>query len=274
MHFGVFYFSATGITKSISKEIGRSLKQNGHTIHLKNIITPKSRESKPDFSEFDGIYFGFPVFGGRIPIVGEEWLTRLEGKNRNCAMFFTYGGRALEWAHQSTFYLLTRANFHVVLSAEFVGSHSFNIAKGWSLAKGRPNDSDLKIAEQFALESLIRFKNNSLFNIDLSGFTFRPQRTKISKGEWAKLYPHKTQRECRMCHLCELECPVNAFDAESGKTNKKLCICCMHCVTICPDQVINVGDVSKLFTYFTERLGLTQEVVDKKESRILTTFPS
>ena len=38
MDFGIFYFSATGITKIISKEIGRSLKQKGHTIHIKNII--------------------------------------------------------------------------------------------------------------------------------------------------------------------------------------------------------------------------------------------
>ena len=273
MHFGIFYFSATGITKIISKEIERSLKQKGYTIHVKNIITPKSRESKPEFSEFDGIFFGFPVFGGRIPIVVEEWLSKLEGKNKNCAMFFTYGGRAIEWAHQSTYYLLTRANFRVVLSAEFVGSHSFNIADGWNLAESRPNEFDLKVAEQFALESIVRFRDDSFFDIDLSGFSYRLQRTKISKGMWAKLYPHKTQKECQMCRLCEMECPVNAFDAESGKTNKKLCICCMHCVTICPDQVINVGDVSKLFTYFTERLGLTQEVVNKKKSRILTTFP-
>ena len=47
-----------------------------------------------------------------------------------CSMFFTYGARDLEWAHQVTFHLLSQANFRVVLSDEFIGSHSFNVAEG------------------------------------------------------------------------------------------------------------------------------------------------
>ncbi len=274
MNIGIFYFSATGITELISKQIANTLKNEKHTVFLQSIITPKSREKKVDFLEFDGIFFGFPVFGGKIPIVAEQWLTKLEGKHQKCAMFFTYGGRALEWAHQSTYFLLTRAHFKVVLSAEFIGKHSFNVAKGWSLAEERPNALDLGVAKKFALLSISRFQNDSDFEIDLSEFSFRPQKTKENKGEWANFYPFKTQEECRMCYLCEKECPVSAFDAELGKANRKCCISCMHCVTVCPDHVITVGNVKKLFNYFIERLGLTKEVVKEKKSKILTKYPS
>ena len=274
MNIRILYFSATGITEIISKQIANTLKHEEHAVSLQNIITPKSREKRVDFLEFDGIFLGFPVFGGRLPIVAEQWLTKLEGKHQKCAMFFTYGGRALEWAHQSTYYLLTRAHFSVVLSAEFIGKHSFNVAKGWNLAEGRPNALDLEVAKEFALTSISRFQVDSNFEIDLSQFSFHPQKTKETRGEWAKLYPFKSQKECQMCYTCEIECPVNAFDAKLGKTNRKRCIACMHCVTVCPDHVITVGDVTKLFNYFIERLGLNKEVVNEKESEIFIKWPS
>jgi Fe-S-cluster-containing hydrogenase component 2 len=73
-----------------------------------------------------------------------------------------------------------------------------------------------------------------------------------------------------MCYLCEKECPAEAFNANSGKPNKKVCIQCMHCVTICPDKVLQIGDVAQLFKdYFIDKLGLTEDVVEKKKSRII-----
>ena len=273
MNIGIFYFSATGITEIISKQIANTLKREDHAVFLQNIITPKSREKKVDFLEFDGIFFGFPIFGGRIPIVAEQWLTKLEGKHQKCAMFFTYGGRALEWAHQSTYYLLTQAHFSVVLSAEFIGKHSFNVAMGWNLAEGRPNALDLEVAKEFALTSISRFQVDSNFEIDLSQFSFHPQKTKETKGKWAKVYPFKSQKECRMCYLCENECPVDAFDAKLGKANRKCCIACMHCVSICPDHVITVGNLTDLFNNFIKRLSLTNDVVNAKQSKILAKYP-
>ncbi|MFX1420179.1 MAG: DUF362 domain-containing protein, partial [Promethearchaeota archaeon] len=104
--------------------------------------------------------------------------------------------------------------------------------------------------------------------IDLSSFTYEPLETEETIGEWAKFYPSRVENDCSMCYVCENECPVNAFDAKLGTTNRKLCIACMHCVTICPDHAIQIGDVSQLFKDFIERAGLTKEVVDNKKSKI------
>ncbi|MHA1106282.1 MAG: hypothetical protein ACTSPN_11295 [Promethearchaeota archaeon] len=43
----------------------------------------------------------------------------------------------------------------------------------------------------------------------------------------------------------------------------------MHCVTICPDKVIHVGEVSKLYERFVNRFGLTEDVVEQKRSKII-----
>ena len=270
MNIGIFYFSATGITETIANHIVTILEKKGHSITQKNIIIPKSRQKIIDFSEFDACFFGFPVFGGRPPSVAEDWMRTLEGSNQKCSMFFTYGARDLEWAHQTTYYLLTQANFRVVLSAEFIGAHSYNVGKGWSLAKDRPNQLDFDVATNFALESIKSFKQDLLFHIDLTNFVYKPWKIKRVYGPYAHFYPYRMRDDCSMCYLCENECPVNAFNAESGKPKKKRCIRCMHCVTICPDKVLQIGDLSQLFQeIFIDKYGLTKDVVEKKRSKIV-----
>ncbi|MFW9820457.1 MAG: EFR1 family ferrodoxin, partial [Candidatus Thorarchaeota archaeon] len=269
MNIGIFYFSATGITELIANHIASILKREEHSVTQKNIITPDSRKSEFNFLEFDAYFFGFPVFGGRAPSVAEEWIRTLDGKNQKCSMFFTYGARDLEWAHQATFYLLTKANFKVVLSAEFIGRHSFNVSERFSIAEGRPNKGDLEIATNFAKESISRFQKDSKFNIDISDFTYIPREIEESEGLLAFAYPSREEGYCSMCYLCEEECPVNAFNPIIGKTNRKLCIKCMHCVTICPDRVIHIGDITEIYKYFIDELGLTADVVQRKMSKII-----
>lgn len=269
MNLAIFYFSATGITDTISKHIAKNLEREGNSVKLTNIITPDSRQFEWDFSEFDACFFGFPVYAGRPPSVAEDWMRTLDGKNLKCSMFFTYGARDLEWAHQTTYYLLTKANFQVVLSAEFIGEHSFNVANGWSLAENRPNQLDFDTATEFALQSIIRFQEESKFNIDLLNYSYKPIKIKETTNSFAKFYPSRGKADCSMCYLCENECPVNAFDALSGETNRNLCITCMHCVTICPDKVIHVEEVSQLFKRFAHHFGLTRDIVKQKRSKII-----
>jgi Fe-S-cluster-containing hydrogenase component 2 len=164
---------------------------------------------------------------------------------------------------------LTQANFKVILSAEFIGKHSFNVAKGWSLAEDRPNQMDFEIATGFASQSIERLQEKIHFKINLSEFSYHPMEVKEKSGPLAKFYPSRKSNECSMCNFCEKECPVGAFNADSGETNRKLCINCMHCVTVCPDEVIQVGEVSQIFSQFVKRWGLSDNIVDRKKSRII-----
>lgn len=81
MNIGIFYFSATGITETISNHIAMILEREGNSVKEINIITPDSRQSRVDFLEYDACFFGFPVFGGRPPTVAEEWMSTLDGRN-------------------------------------------------------------------------------------------------------------------------------------------------------------------------------------------------
>ena len=71
MDIALFYFSATGITETISNHIAAFLEREGNSVKLIDRITPNNRQSQFDFSEFDACIFGFPVFGGRPPTVAK-----------------------------------------------------------------------------------------------------------------------------------------------------------------------------------------------------------
>ncbi len=268
MEIAVIYFSGTGVTEGYAEIIARELEHQGANVALHNITSLQKRKKSVIFEQYDALIFGFPVYGGWLPNVAESWLSGLTGTQR-VAMYFTYGGRDLEYAHQTGFYLLSQAKFVVILSAEFLGKHSFNVAKGWNLAADRPNDQDVLVAKQFAKECFERFQKESIrWSYDLTNFSYRLRVTKEIDGPFAIFLPSKSQ-DCRMCYRCENECPTNAFNLTLGQATNGICISCMHCVFICPDEVIEVGDATKLFQHFGTQLKLTHEKVINKKSRII-----
>lgn len=270
MKIAIIYFSGTGVTEGYAKIIANELEQEeGEVVSLHNITSIKDRKAGVDFELYDAIIFGFPIYVGRLPTVVEAWLDTLHVE-KQCSMYFTFGGRELEWGHQTGYYLLSKkANFTVVLSAEFVGKHSFNVAKGWDMASDRPSSHDIGIAKDFALESLRRFQSNDIkWDYNLENFDYQPKVIKESTGPFAIFLPFKTQ-DCRMCYLCERECPTSAFNLALGKAKNGVCIQCMHCVTICPDSAIEVGDATELFQRFKTSLKLSLENVRNKKSRII-----
>ena len=272
MKIAIFYFSGTGITEGYAKVIAEELIQKGETVKLHNITSFNDRKTSFNLEIYDAAIFGFPVYFGRLPTVAEAWLNALKDTlhvEKQCTMYFTYGGRDLEWAYETGFYLLSNVNFTVVLAAEFLGKHSYNVAKGWALASDRPGSNDILIAKEFAHESLKRFQTKAeKWDCNLEGFDYQPRVTKENHGPFAIFFPFKTG-DCRMCYRCENECPTNAFNLSLGKGKNGVCIQCMHCVTICPDEVIEVGDATKLFQRFKMSLSLSLEDVKNKKSRIV-----
>jgi flavodoxin/NAD-dependent dihydropyrimidine dehydrogenase PreA subunit len=269
MKIGILYFSATGITKEYAKFIGNEIERTGEVVELINIFKKENRIV--NISKYDFCIFGFPVYNGRLPTVAESWLETIDGENKRCSMFFTYGGRALEWAHQVGYYLLQKSKFKVVLSAEFLGKHSFNVGKGWRLAEDRPNTEDYQIAKEFSLLSRDRFLNDDIhWTFDLKDFIFESQDYQIKLPDPFTIFlPHRKRQECRMCFRCENECPVDAFSATTGIATNGVCILCMYCVKICPDQVIQIGNLTEIFKKFANRHNLAPEVVHRKKSKII-----
>lgn len=271
----IIFFSATNVTRSYSEVMRDKLRDQDCDVQLFNVTAYAARQESIPLDEFTCYIFGFPVFSDFAPCVINEWLPTLKGKRKQCAMFFTYGARTTGYAHFHTKLLLEQAGFRVVLSAEFLGRHSFNVG-GWRILPDRPNEQDFTVARNFVDCAFERFSQEDLADFNLQKpFGYNrviislKKEPKTTKRGWT--HPIRITDECSMCRDCETECPTQAFDANSGESDPELCIECMHCVFICPDQVLEIDPrMEKAYDDFLSFWHLTEEMMNAKKSKIIT----
>ncbi len=275
LNIAVIYFSATNVTAAYAGAIQKDIEELNARASLINITPLDSRKQDLKLDAYDGVVFGFPVYSDLAPSVVNEWLAGLDGKGKKCAMFFTYGGRTTGYAHFHTLQLLRKANFEVEFTAEFLGPHTYNIA-GWTALTERPSIDDMATAREFAKMAVDRYSNEKSANFNLQkpfGYNavMDSKRNVEVKKERGWTNPIRVVEECDHCLLCETECPVNAFDAETGLSDFETCISCMHCVYICPNQAIKVNEGMKgAYQNFLSDWHLTEEMMSAKKSRLIT----
>ena len=275
LKLAIVYFSATNVTHSYAEFIRDVLIDQGCQVQLFNVTSVNSRQKQLPISDFQGFIFGFPVYSDFAPMVINEWLPTLESQGKQCSMFFTYGGRTTGYAHYHTKNCLEQAGFQVLLSAEFLGKHSYNLA-GWSVLKERPDKGDFKVAceyAQLALESFSMdqppvFRLQKPFGYYYSCAALEDKKKRTDR-RWPQ--PYRNVEDCQMCYECETACPTGAFDAITGLSDIEKCILCMHCVAICPDQVI-MADQNRKTTQemFLDYCDVTEDMLRHKRSKIIT----
>ncbi|MHC1727553.1 MAG: 4Fe-4S ferredoxin [Syntrophobacteraceae bacterium] len=274
LRIALVYFSATNVTHSYAQVIWEGLVNRGCGVQPFNVTDYASRREPLSFADFDGVIFGFPVFADFAPAVINDWLPTLDGQQKNCALFLTYGGRTTGYAHFHTGLLLERAGFRLLFSAEFLGRHSFHVG-GWPILPQRPNAEDFAVAREYAALAVERFSRDDQpvlrlqkpfgYNQVMSALENTPV---ITERQWKN--PVRNAEECSMCRRCETECPTRAFDADSGLSDPATCLGCMHCVYTCPDKVITVDAMKDVYAAFLSNWHLTEEMMNAKKSRIIT----
>jgi flavodoxin/Fe-S-cluster-containing hydrogenase component 2 len=272
MKLGIFYFSATGNTEKIGETISSRLNKLGVQTQTINIAAFNYRKENPNLTNYDFLIFGFPVWGSVIPGVCRDWLTTVKAADKWCATFFTYGGPTIGISHYHTKLLLNKQRFKVLASAEFLGKHTFNVAKGFNFLPERPNQNDFDVATEFAkkLKELFSKEDKKEIIIEkpenADNIMDRIQSSKKTAKEWV---PSRYGKECSMCRTCEENCPTNAFNADTGEADKLECISCMRCVTSCPDEAIEFRrDMTEVFERLKGHYELTDEKLKKLESKI------
>lgn len=271
----LIYFSATDVTHAYAKFMSDVISDHNCKVHMFNVTPYAARQEKLPLGDFDGVIFGFPVFADFAPSVINEWLPTLDGNGRRCTQFFTYGGRSTGHAHFHTKTLLEQAGFQVLISAEFLGRHSFNVG-GWHMLPNRPNEQDFIVAQEYIQITLERFRYKKPAILSLQkpfGYNHAIKYLNEPRKEVERSMTHPVRIEtgCSMCHDCETECPTQAFDADAGMSNPETCIECMRCVYICPDKVIMVDKrMRSVYQKFLASWHLSEEMLEAKQSKIIT----
>lgn len=271
MKSAIITFSATGNTAKIGGIIREIFIELGVDVQEFDITSFADRNAEIDLAPFDTVVFGMPVHSCRAPRVVREWMSTLQGNGKKCAMFFTFGGFGVHPCHYTTREILTRSGFTVVSSAEFAGAHTYNVNNGWRAMIDRPDESDFEVAREFARNTWRRFTGED------TGVLGELEKTEMDEAfldmiesfrfQVVSELPNRRGETCSLCMLCEDLCPTQAILAEEGVADKDKCICCMRCLTDCPDGVLKVNDLSVNWPMKLEMHETTEEELKLLTSR-------
>jgi ferredoxin/flavodoxin len=272
---GLVYFSATNNTRKVMQYLQELFQSMDYSVKIMDITLKDERAKKIDFSQFKLVIFGFPIYGRKPPKVVREWFDSIQADERQLAgMLFTYGGVMRGNIHHETKEILKQKGFQVIGSAEILAKHSFNVGTGWSLLADHPNEADFTIVKEYAEMLIQKISQEEIAPMNFTPaddqLTFQSNKTKKEQSNKKRIvfeHPSRKQESCSMCLACEEQCPTGAFNAVSGKANTDLCIKCMRCVTICPDEVITINDLTEIYRHFCERLNLTEELLASRKSQ-------
>lgn len=219
------YFSPTRTTKTITGKIAEILSQETGKASIEADLTrPCGRGGEFSYGSGDILLLGFPVYGGRIPRVLEETLSKLKGDDTAAVIVAVYGNRDYDDALVEAEDILKAGGFTVTAAGAFIGEHSFSR----KLAACRPDKADLDAAADFALRIAGKLASGNLRTAAVKGA--RPYRERMQPLPFLP----KTNESCTGCMVCAESCPMEIISGLDPKTVAAGCIQCNHCVKACP----------------------------------------
>lgn len=246
------YFSATGTTQAVVRQVSGALAQQLHVpVDEVNFTQPEMREQMIVCDPYELVVLATPVYAGRVPNVLLPYLKcKLKGNGAMAVPIVLFGNRNYDDALIELRDLLEESAFHTVAGAAFVGEHSFSR----TLAAGRPNAQDLQLADDFAqrvaqkVHALNTVPTQPVF---VEGCTpirpyYTPRDRKGNPINILKVKP-KVKDTCTGCGLCTSLCPMGSIDPDNVREYTGVCIKCGACIKKCPQQARYYDDAGYLY---------------------------
>lgn len=274
-----YYFSGTGNTQKVlckaGEELGRILKVPFEQV---SFTLTTERNIPINFEKSAVNIIGTPVIAGRVPNLLLPYLNDTNGNGAPVICLVTYGNRNYDDALIELVDIMRECGGNVVAAGAFVGEHSFSDI----LAKGRPDEDDMRDICDMAIKTADKLKNilssnkcsaknNEMHSLNSSIYNdnstctlmYVKGRAREERGYYRPLDENGehidirkvkpvTDENCDMCMWCVKNCPMGSIDETNPRNIKGICMKCCRCVKGCPKMAKRFVD--RGFLYHKEDL--------------------
>jgi NAD-dependent dihydropyrimidine dehydrogenase PreA subunit/flavodoxin len=258
------YFSATGTTEKVVTRVAEGIAEAMSVAWEKYDFTlPGARQKVLSFSADDLVVFGTPVYAGRVPNILLKYLDTVQGNGAVAVPMVSFGNRNYDDALIELRDTLEKDGFHTVAAGAFVGEHSFS----YTLAKGRPDQADIGLADEFAVRVAKKLEAisdvHTLEPIDVKGTPhpyrgyYQPRDRQGIAVDLRKVRP-ATGDACNNCKICAEVCPMGSISYDDVREYTGICIKCGACVKRCPQNAKYYDDEAYLYHKRELEEGLTR----------------
>ena len=238
-----YAFSPTGGTQKIARAVATAFDPDVNLVdftHYHNRMK-NGKPQTPSFGPDDVVFIAVPVYAGRVPNVLISYLKSFAGNGALGIALLSYGNRHFDDALVELVDIMLQSGFTVIASGAFIAQHAFSE----TLAKGRPDDLDLKEARTFGedIQKLISKSKTAKSDVSLYQYWIdhlpgeRPYRAYYQPlNKFGVPYEFKRIRPisdetCIDCGTCKTQCPVPG-----------ICIKCQACIKTCPVKARHFKD--------------------------------
>ena len=159
-------FSPTCTSKQIGEAIVRGTGITGVNFVDLTLQTTEQKEFGSDALAVITV----PVYGGHVAPLALERMKDFRAGGTPAVIVVVYGNRAYEKALAELDAFVSGLGFKVIAGGTFVGEHSYSSDR-YPIAAGRPDDDDLKFAEEFGAKVRTKLENAAdaehLYGVDV-----------------------------------------------------------------------------------------------------------
>ena len=258
------FFSPTGSTRRIVEAIAEGT--GVPSLVPISVTTPQDRDSFSGQIAGDLLIVGVPVYTGRVPSFVLSPLSQVDGTGRWALPVAVCGNVRMGTCLAELCAVLKRQGFTIPAAGNFVAQHSF-ACEGFPIAKGRPDQDDLRQAVEFGHRVVGRIAEGAeditcvygrfLYirmyvsgSTEATGFVSMPERHRPT----IRVSEHNADL-CDDCGNCVEVCPTGSIDPQSYFVEDETCIRCFACTAVCLSEAKQkvVQPLEQLATWFTHR---------------------
>ncbi len=230
----IYYFTSTGNSLYVAKKIKEAVGDC-------ELISIPAAMKKCYFNINDDVIgFVYPIHCGSLPIVVEDFISKLKVNDKTYifAIGVTGGGGAKESFPHINELLGNKGELSNYLTVKYISNYT---RAGKNPTKERALKS-IELNEDIIDDFIQRIEKREVKRVDYK------RGNKLFYNAWKKWFKNKDKSfnvndKCIGCEMCKAICPVDNIEI----INKKpawlgKCTDCMACINICPKKSINIGN--------------------------------